>query len=116
MRKIKLTTARNGERRAEFSACVGYHEIDMFRRNLLGSHYEIAFILTVFVIDNDDEFAVAESFDSFLYAVKFYFLVVHVYVCRIWLFFCYAVAVCSGSGDSRSSVSCADTERIVSSS
>ena len=35
------------------------HEVDSLGRDVLGRHNEIAFILAIFVIDEDDEFALA---------------------------------------------------------
>jgi hypothetical protein len=40
------------------------HEINDFRRNLLGSTDKIAFVLAIFVVNNDDHATVADVGDG----------------------------------------------------
>lgn len=42
------------------------HKVDCFRRNVLGSHDQITFILAVFIIHQDDHFARANVINNFL--------------------------------------------------
>ena len=44
---------------------MGRHKVDIFRAYLFGDHNQIAFIFTVFVIHQDDHFAVTQVFDQF---------------------------------------------------
>ena len=36
------------------------HEVDRFRRDLFGGQHEVAFVFTVFVVDDDDHAPVAD--------------------------------------------------------
>src|SRR3954462_15143050 len=53
---------RKGE--ANQSSPVGGHEVDRFRRNLLGGDRKVALVLTILVIDYDDDLAFAKVLDS----------------------------------------------------
>src|SRR5678810_290208 len=46
------------------------HEVDNLRRNLFRRTDQIALIFAIFVVDNDDHFAVAYVVDGFLYGCK----------------------------------------------
>ena len=50
------------------------HEIYFFRGNQFCSHYQVAFILAVFVVYDDDEFSFAEIFDCLFNCIQFDFL------------------------------------------
>ena len=43
------------DRHAELPAAVGDHEVDDFRRDLLGGADEVAFVFAVLGIDDDDD-------------------------------------------------------------
>ena len=45
------------------------HEVHLLGSDLLGGDDEIAFVLTVFVVDDDDEFSFAEVLHGVFYAV-----------------------------------------------
>ena len=70
MGKLQFMAAFDRERGAKFAAGVCDHEIHIFRRYFLRCHNEVTLVLTVLIIDHDDELAVAEVFNSFLYGVK----------------------------------------------
>ena len=55
----------------EYTAAVLEHEVDVLRRNLLGGHDEIALVLAILVVDNDDELALAEILDGLVDGVEF---------------------------------------------
>jgi hypothetical protein len=46
------------------------HKIDGLRRHMFGGDDEIAFILTIFIVDEDDEFALFDVPDCVFDAVK----------------------------------------------
>ena len=46
------------------------HEVDDFRRHQIGSRDKIAFVLAIFGIDDDDDFATAKGLDGLLDARK----------------------------------------------
>ncbi len=78
-RQLQLVAAAHGYRRTQHTACVFQHEIDLFGSDFLGSHDEVALILAVFVVNDDDEFAGLEIPDSLLYRIEFDFTVHIVY-------------------------------------
>jgi hypothetical protein len=53
-RQAELTAARFGQRQADQAAAVGGHEVDGLGRDVLGGHHEVALVLAVFFIDQDD--------------------------------------------------------------
>ena len=71
--EFELRATLFGKRGAQHAATVLEHEIDDFGRHLLGSYDEVAFVFPVFVIDDDDDFSLAEIFDGFLYRIQYFF-------------------------------------------
>jgi len=63
--KIKLVATLFGERQADQSAAKFRHEVDGFRSDFFGSEGKIAFVLAVFVVDQDDHAPLADFFDGF---------------------------------------------------
>ncbi len=59
------------KRRAEHAAALLEHEVHDFGRDLLRGDDEVAFVFAVFVIDDDDDFAVAEVLDDLFNAVQY---------------------------------------------
>ena len=60
------TTAHVGEdRHAELPAAVGDHKVDRRGRDFLRGADKIAFVLTVFGVDDNDNFAATNRFDGF---------------------------------------------------
>ena len=53
-----------GERQANQAAGVARHEVDDLGRDLLRRTHEIAFVFTIFVVDDDDQAAVADLGDG----------------------------------------------------
>ena len=53
------------DRHAELAAAVGDHEVDGFGRRLFGGADEVAFVFTVFGIDDNDDPPDADRLDSF---------------------------------------------------
>ena len=53
------------------------HEVDGFRRRLLGGDDEVALVLAVFVIDEDDHAALAQLVDSLLDGTEALFVRLH---------------------------------------
>ena len=64
-RKVELVAALLGEREADQAAAVLGHEVDGFRSDFFGGHGEVAFVLAVFVVHEDDHATVADFFDGF---------------------------------------------------
>ena len=92
--EFELRATLFGKRGAQHAATVLEHEIDDFGRHLLGSYDEVAFVFPVFVIDDDDDFSLAEIFDGFLYRIQ-YFFVFH----GLCLFFVFMSETCEYPGD-----------------
>ena len=59
-----------GDRNAQRAAADPKHEIDLFGRNGFRRADEVAFILAVFVIDNNDHTALLKSVDRLLYTLQ----------------------------------------------
>ena len=55
-----------GDRRTEYTSPVAHHKVDLLGCYQFGSRDEVAFVLTIFIIDNDDKLARFEIFDSLL--------------------------------------------------
>ena len=55
-----------GHRQADQPAAVRGHEIDRLRRDALRGDGQIAFVLAVLVVDDDDHLAVADGLDRVL--------------------------------------------------
>ena len=51
--------------RADESASVRGHEVHRVRRNFFGGHHEVALVLAIGVVGDDDEFAGADVFENF---------------------------------------------------
>jgi hypothetical protein len=54
----------------QISASFAGHEADCLRRTTVGGQQQVAFVLAVFVIDQQDHFAEAIIFDDFFDAVE----------------------------------------------
>jgi hypothetical protein len=52
-----------GHGEADQAASVLGHEVDGFGRDLLGGERDVAFVLAVFIVDDDDHAAGADFFD-----------------------------------------------------
>ena len=55
-----------GDRCTEHTTPVAHHKVDLFGGYQFGSRDEVSFVLTIFVIDNDDKLTRFEIFDSLL--------------------------------------------------
>ena len=53
------------QRQADQAAAFAHHEVDVFGPHLLGGHDEIAFVLAILVVDDDDHAAGADLFEDF---------------------------------------------------
>ena len=62
MHKIQLRAALLRNWTTKDAAAVLQHEINFLRGDLLRSDDEIAFVLTILIINYDDEFALAKVF------------------------------------------------------
>ena len=71
-RKLKLVHMFRRQREADQPASMGCHEVDRLRRHLLGCHDEIAFILTIFIVDKNDHMALLDCGDGVLNGVHFH--------------------------------------------
>ena len=69
--QVELLTPRQRDRCAKHATCVHKHEIHFLRSNLLGCDYEVALVLTVFIVNNDYKFSFFEVFHGILNAAKF---------------------------------------------
>src|SRR5438105_685508 len=67
-REVELVAAVLGERQANKTAAVLGHEVGSLRRDLFGGHGEVAFVLAVLVVNQDDHAALANLFDSFFHS------------------------------------------------
>src|ERR671917_238064 len=57
-------------RKADQTATVDGHEVDVVRSNKLGGHGQVALVLTVLVVTNDDHLALLDVLDDLLYRAK----------------------------------------------
>ncbi len=81
MRQVELLAAAQRDGGAEHAACVLEHEVHLLGRNLLCCDDEVALVLAVFVVDNDDELSFFEVFYSILNAAQFeIFHIVYVFL------------------------------------
>ena len=71
--QLQLVAALLGDGGAEHPAAVLEHEVDVLGGDLLRRHDEVALVLAVLVVDDDDEFALAEILDGLFYSVEFEF-------------------------------------------
>ena len=72
-RQVELVAALLGEREANEAAAVLSHKVDGFRRDFFGGHGEVAFVLAVLVVNEDDHAAVANFFDGLFDGAKWSF-------------------------------------------
>ena len=63
-RQVQLAAALFGQRQADQAAPVRDHEVDGFGRDELGGHDQVALVLAVFLIDQDDDAAGAQLGDD----------------------------------------------------
>ena len=70
LRHLQFGQTFRGQRQADQPAPVGGHEIDGLGRYLLGRHGQVALILAVFVVDQNDHTALSHVFQGFLDGVK----------------------------------------------
>ena len=66
LRQIELGEPLFRHRHADQAAAVLGHEVDRLRRDLLRRDGQIAFVLAIFVVDDDDHLAVADGLDRVL--------------------------------------------------
>jgi len=65
-RQAELAAARLGQRQADQAAAVLGHEVDRLGRDVFGGQHEVALVLAVFLVDQDDHAAVADVGDDVL--------------------------------------------------
>ena len=63
-RDLELVEPLAGHRQADQAAAVLGHEVDRLGRHLLGGHRQIAFVLAILVVDDDDHLAAADRRDG----------------------------------------------------
>src|SRR5690606_32645438 len=64
-RQAQLLAALARQRQAHQAACVRDHEVDVGGPHQLGGHDQVALVLAVLVVDDDDHAAGAELFEQF---------------------------------------------------
>ncbi|MCY1431774.1 hypothetical protein D9M71_477510 [compost metagenome] len=69
-RQLQRFATLAGHRHADQATGVLGHEVDVLGLAALGGHDQVAFVLAVFVIHEDDHFALADVFDQFFDAVE----------------------------------------------
>ncbi len=65
-RNLELVEPLAGHRHADQAAAVRGHEVDDLRRHLLGRDRQVAFVLAILVVDDDDHLAAADGVDGVL--------------------------------------------------
>jgi hypothetical protein len=63
-RQMKLVAAVFGERQADQPARILRHEVDRLWRDFLGGQRQVAFVLAVFIVDEDNHASLADVFDG----------------------------------------------------
>ena len=71
-RQLQALAALQAHRHADQATAVTRHEVDVLSLTGLTGHDQIAFVLAVFVIHQDDHLAGANIFDQFFDAVEFH--------------------------------------------
>ena len=66
LRQVELVEPLLGHRHADQAAAVLRHEVDRLGRDLLGRDRQVAFVLAILVVDDDDHLAVADRLDGVL--------------------------------------------------
>ena len=64
--EAELVGTRLGQAQADLPARVGHHEVERLRRRELRRDHQVALVLAVLVVDDDDEPALADLFDCLL--------------------------------------------------
>src|SRR5271163_4614770 len=82
-RQVKLVAALLGEGQADEAAAVLGHEVDGFGRDFFGGHGEVAFVLAVFVVDEDDHTALANVFYGVFYGGEIGWVRGHWYLIKL---------------------------------
>ena len=72
--QLKLVRTANGDGGAQHATRVFEHEVHLFGRDFFGGHYDVAFVLAVFVVDYDYHFAGTNVGNGVGYIVKLYLL------------------------------------------
>ena len=75
MFQFEFLGAADGDGCAEHAAAVAQHEVHLLGGYHLGSCDEVAFVLAVFIVHDDDELSLAEVGQRLLYGVQFKWLV-----------------------------------------
>ena len=65
-RNLELVEPLAGHRQADQAAAVRRHEVDRLGRHLLGGDRQVAFVLAILVVDDDDHLAAADRGDRVL--------------------------------------------------
>ena len=63
---VELVEPLPGERHADHARRVAHEERDLLGRGVLGRHDEVALVLAVLVVDDDDDLAPADGGDGVL--------------------------------------------------
>ena len=63
-RQLQALAALARERQADQAAAVARHEVDGLGRDVVGGEHEVAFVLAVFLVDQDDHAAGAQLGDE----------------------------------------------------
>ena len=70
--QVEFLAPRDGDGGAEHAAGVFEHEVHFLGGDLLGGDDEVALVLAVFIVDDDDELPFPEVFHGVFYAVDDY--------------------------------------------
>ena len=75
MGKFKFAATRDRDRSTKYTAGILEHEINLLGCDFFSGDNQVAFVLAVFVVDNDHHLSLAEVVDGLLYVVEAYFIV-----------------------------------------
>jgi hypothetical protein len=62
--QVQLGAFFSGQRQADQAPAVFGHEVDGFGGHLFRRHGQVPFVFPVFIVDEDDHFAIADIFDG----------------------------------------------------
>ena len=71
-RQVELLAALLGQGQADQAATVACHKVDIIGGDFFRRHQQVALVLAVLVVHNDDHLALTDIFDNFFGSIQFH--------------------------------------------